>query len=237
MAGLDGGPGGRAVLLGGLAAEEPSIGVEPDAVPQLAAQQVVDRQAQGLPLDIPKGHVHAAKGHRRQAPRSQVGEAPIVLLPQALALKRVLPYQALAQQLDGSGAQEAAAPGRVAGFAPAVDAFIGVDAHEGPVPLEGAGVVRVPGLDHVSLDVGDFHGLCPPEWVKRRRLGIERGARLRVWKARAVLPKSGANGPCACLWPSAGPGPEPEAGRTGRDRNGQIPRHTASHSSNRTCLH
>ena len=170
VAGLDGGPGSRAILLGGAAAEEPAVGVEPDAVPQLAAQQVVDREAQGLPLDIPKGHVHAAQGHRRQAPRSQVGETPVVLLPHLLALKRVLAQQALAQQLDGSGAQEAAAAGGVAGFAPAVDAFIGVDAHEGPVPLEGAGVVRVPGPDHVSLDVGDFHGLCPPEWLTRRRL-------------------------------------------------------------------
>ena len=168
MARFDGGLGGRAILLGGAAAEEPAVGVEPDAVPQLAAQQVVDREAQGLPLDIPQGDVHPAQGHRRQAPRPQVGVAPVVLLPQLLALKGVLAQQALAQQLDGPGAQEAAAAGGVAGFAPAVDAFIGVDAHEGPVPLEGAGVVRVPGPDHVSLDIGDFHSLCPPEWLTSR---------------------------------------------------------------------
>ena len=134
VAGLDGGLGSRAILLGGAAAEEPAVGVEPDAVPQLAAQQVVDRAPQGLPLDIPQGNVHAAQGHRRQAPRPQVGVAPVVLLPQLLALKGVLAQQALAQHLDGPGAQEAAAAGRVAGLPPSMDAFIGVDADEGPGP-------------------------------------------------------------------------------------------------------
>src|SRR5690606_10776879 len=113
--------------VGGPVAADPAVGLDP--VAHQAAEQLVDRHAQGLALNVPQRLVDA--GDRAHQDRAAAVEAAAVEhLPQVVDARRVATDQVVAQlahgRLDGV---RAALDHRLA---PAADAFVGVDAQEQP---------------------------------------------------------------------------------------------------------
>ena len=120
-------------------------GVDPDLLPGPAAQQLVDRHAQGLALDVPEGDVDGGDGgHDDAAPKV---DGAVEVLIQILDAEGVLPDQVLPEFQNGGGGGLQIAP--VARLAQAHDARVRVHVAE----------QIVLGVD--QLDVGDFHGSAP----------------------------------------------------------------------------
>ena len=103
------------------------VGIANHAVPHPPAEQVVDRHAQGLALDVPQCYVnrgnrgrHDALGGEEPAPKHQ--------LPQVLGPHRVLALQHLVEMPNGPFHRQFAAGD--ASLANARDALVRVDHHK-----------------------------------------------------------------------------------------------------------
>ena len=128
---------------GGVAA---IVRVADDLVAHLAAQQLVDRHAQRLALDVVERDVDG--GHRRREDALRGEEAaPEEHLPDVLDAERVLPDEDVLEVLDRADHGQLA-PGD-ARLADAVDAFVGIDDDEQEVAVSGP--------HGITFDVGDLH--------------------------------------------------------------------------------
>ena len=97
---------------------------ERDEVALLAAEQLVDRHAERLALDVVQRDVDGRDGGRQHAAALEV-VAAVHLLPERADGHRVRADQELPEVLDGAD-DRLLAPGE-AGLAPAVDALVGLD--------------------------------------------------------------------------------------------------------------
>ncbi len=105
--------------------------VQPHAVAHRAAEELVDRHAEGLGLDVPERQLDA--GHRLVAHAAQVLARGAQHVPvQALDRPRILADQQRGQVLHR--ARDAVRAAIVAAFSPAHEAVVGLDANEGPGP-------------------------------------------------------------------------------------------------------
>ena len=66
----------------------------------LAAQQIIDRHAQGLALDVPQGDIDAADGLDVCALLAEIARSGIVLFPDARRLARIAPQEMLKPSLS-----------------------------------------------------------------------------------------------------------------------------------------
>jgi hypothetical protein len=120
--------------------------VDLDAVAHLAAEQLVDRHAERLALDVPERLVDAGdRTHQDRAASVEI--AAVHRLPEVVDARRVLPDQLAGELLHGclDGAR-AAFDDRLA---PAADAFVGLDLQEHP-----------PRSDAVGREAGDLHAVA-----------------------------------------------------------------------------
>ena len=156
-------------LLAGLDAVRPEEGggVGADLGVGRAAQEVAERAAERLALDVPEGDVDAADGVDHRAAAAIVDRGLVHLVPEALDVERVLADQDLAQaDHDRVGAgrlDDRLDDGRGGvGLADAGDALVGVDEDDGGV----LGPVRLHrdarDLQVGDLDIGDLHAVNPP---------------------------------------------------------------------------
>ena len=148
------------------------VTVDADMVAEAAAEQVPDRLAERLALDVPEGHLDP--GHRAAAdgPEHAVAhrgdEHPV---PEPVDVARLLADEDRAEVLDRrlDHARPAGA------FADARDALVGLDLDEQPVPRAaeiglGLDPRLLPAgdggasadLDEVGLDVDDLHAVSLP---------------------------------------------------------------------------
>src|SRR6185503_801586 len=96
----DGGPRRLGDTLDRRRVVEPAIGVVADTVVRRAAEQLVDRDAERLALDVPERLVQP--GDRRAEDRATAPEGCLVhLKPVALDPRRVLPDEIALQLADG----------------------------------------------------------------------------------------------------------------------------------------
>jgi hypothetical protein len=111
----------------------PGVGVDSHPVAGRAAQQLVDGDAERLPLDVPQGLVDAAQG-RRQDGAAAVERVAVDRLPVVDDAARVLPDQRRRDLLDrGPDGQRAAFDD---GLAEADDPRVGVHLEEEPARLD-----------------------------------------------------------------------------------------------------
>jgi hypothetical protein len=129
-----------------------AVGVEPDPVAELPAEQPVDRLARRLPGEVPQRQLDPRE-RDHEHPRLRAGEdlAAPQLLPAPLHVARVLPEQQRREELDHP--DDAARAGVGIRLAEAADSLVGVDPHQGGVPVVG---------HHRRRDVDDPHR-CPPQ--------------------------------------------------------------------------
>ena len=143
--------GSRAVFFA-----EVAIGIETDLIAELAAEQLVDRHAQRLAHDVMQSVIDAGEGEdQRRVARAAITPSPAQLLIDEVDVEWVFADDQVAQSQDGGFGGEAGESGtaRVA-LARAGDAFVGVDADEGPNAAAAIGFLPA---DDTSLHVGDFH--------------------------------------------------------------------------------
>src|SRR5262249_20766172 len=116
------GRGGELVRRRG--AEGPAVGVEPHALADLAAEQLVDRQLQRLSLDIPERHLDGTDAREDDGPAALRPEAVIVhVAPDRLDPERVLAApDVLEEVLDNASGGGLADPIADRGLAEAGDA-------------------------------------------------------------------------------------------------------------------
>ena len=147
-----------ALLLGGQAALDEREGISAlvvrvadDLVPHRPAQELVDRHAEGLALDVPERDVDGAD---RRAVGRVGGEegAPEHVLPQALSRERVLADDDLGEVLQGG--VDGRAPEGHADLAEAVYPLVGLH-------LDDVIAAAVLAQKRKALDGGDFHGGPP----------------------------------------------------------------------------
>ena len=135
--------------LGGGAAE---VGVHVDRLAEGAAEQLVDRQARHLALDVPQGDVDAGQGAHPHgaghAPDAAHRGSLVDVVPQVLDARRVVADQFLLHVVHG-GADHGLLEG-VGRLAQAGDPLVGVDPDDGPLATRRG--------DHQGVDVGDLHG-------------------------------------------------------------------------------
>ncbi len=116
----------------------------------LAAQQLVDRQAQGLALDVPAGGVDGGHsgGDDHTAAHAPEGVA-VEVLPDLLSVEGIHADDQLGEVLAlAPGGLGALAVGQ-AGLAPTVDTLVGVDLHGD----ESTQLISA----QVAFDAGNFH--------------------------------------------------------------------------------
>ena len=131
----------------------PAVGVNPQRLADLAAQEVVDRHAELLANDVVEGRVDRAdRGHHHTA-HSVVVEGAIHPVPQLFDVPGPGADNDVAQVPDGGGDRLDA--GEVGAFAPADEAVGRLDPHEEPWP------VTPHAGEQVGLDLDD------PERVTR----------------------------------------------------------------------
>jgi hypothetical protein len=101
-------------------------------VPDPSAEELVDWNAQGFALDVPKREVHGRDRRRNGVPGGKE-TSPIEQLPKILGAKRVLSQEQRLEMIDcPHHLQLAAGEPR---FADALEAFVGVHDHEQVIPL------------------------------------------------------------------------------------------------------
>ena len=113
------------------------VGVDADPVARRAAEQLVDRHAQRLALDVPQGHVDAAQGAGQDRPAAIEGVA-VDGLPVMHHLARVLADQVRLDLLDRPS-RTVMRPALDDRLAQADDAGVGVDLQEQPARLDQEG--------------------------------------------------------------------------------------------------
>ena len=122
-----------------------------------AAEQLVDRLAEQLALDVPQRDVERGQRAGQRALRPELDAGVQQRVEQHGMIERVLADQRRRQVVaDDAERGEAALHRRR--LADAVDAVIGVDAHEGAV-LRRLVVRRPAHLE--GVDAGDLHGAAP----------------------------------------------------------------------------
>ena len=107
------------------------VRVEDHLVPHLAAQQIIDRHAQRLALDVPQGDVDGRDGGREDA-LGREEAAPEEHLPDVFGSHRVLADEQRLEMLDGADHRKLAT-GQPR-LADARDALVGVDDDKKEVP-------------------------------------------------------------------------------------------------------
>jgi hypothetical protein len=120
--------------------------VDADLVAHLAAEQVADRHAQMLALDIPQGLVDPGQGahvHRATA----IEAAAVEHSPDVFDIARVLADQVIGQFFHGGRHGMGAALDDW--LTPAGDALVGLDLEEAPARRH-----------DISGEFGDFHNEC-----------------------------------------------------------------------------
>jgi hypothetical protein len=149
--------------------------VEPHAVAQRSAEELVDRHAERLGLDVPQGQLDAGHGLVRDA-AAVLPDAAQHVPVEPLDGARILTDQEIRQVLDA--ARDAVRAPVVAALAPAHQAAVGLDAHERPRPPARVAMER--------FDSRDLHGLKPPSGRQRGRFR-GRSARARRRPCRAAV--------------------------------------------------
>lgn len=120
--------------------------VEADRVPQGAAKELNDGNAEGLRLDVEEGELDPRDGLGRDARRALAGAADHI--PAAhLIIARVLPDEQRLQVGDGS--RNAVRGARLGALAVARDAFVGLDLDVDPGPPAR--------IDDQRFHIGDLH--------------------------------------------------------------------------------
>ena len=101
------------------------MGIDQNLVAALASEQVVDRNAERLALDVPQRHVDGRDGGHGHRPSTPVGAA-VEIVPDVFRLKRIAPDQARHQVIlqIARYRQLASVQSRVA---QSVDALVGFD--------------------------------------------------------------------------------------------------------------
>ena len=124
-----------------------AVGVEPNAIAELAAEHTVERLARGLGGEIPEGDLDAAQRDQEDA-RLRAREDVIAaeLFPAMFDIARILADELLLELRDE--ADDRCCAGVGIGFAVADEAFVGVDAHQRRLTVIG---------DDRGLDVDDLH--------------------------------------------------------------------------------
>ena len=144
------------------------MGVDAHPLPRRAAEQLVDRHAQRLALDVPQGHVDAAQGAGEHRAAAIEGVA-VDRLPVMDHLARVFAHQVRLDFLDGG--RDGRRPALDDRLAQPDDPGIGVHLQEQPARLDQQGFQlrdpkRVPGRDR-GLD--RERGPGPPPGLDRAR--------------------------------------------------------------------
>jgi len=143
----DGLAGFRGELIRRFRRHEPGVGVASHSVAALPAQQLPHRLAQQLALDVPAGHLQTGQGTGQHGAHAPVGVA-IEVVAERFDVQRAAPQQRGREVVDHAHDRVFVQPdGR---FAVAVQAFVGLDFHEGQV-----GPIHVA---EPSFDGGDSHG-------------------------------------------------------------------------------
>ena len=169
--------------------------VQAHAVAQRPAEELVDRHAERLGLDVPQRQLDA--GHRLVGHAAQVLPRGAQHVPvQPLDRPRVLADQQRGQVAHR--ARDAVRAAVVAAFAPAHEPVVGLDADEGPGPPAAVTVQR--------LHACDLHGERPCH---------SRPARTRRIAARRSLGRPGRGAPPELL---QGEQPDPRIGARGGPR-------------------
>ena len=133
------------------------VRIADDLVADLAAQQIVDRHAQRLALDIPQRHVDGGNGRGLNA-LSRKESAPVELLPDVLGVERALSDQQRFEVLQG--ADHGQFPAGESRLTHAIDTLVRVDHEEEEVAMTAP--------DRKGFDIGDFHALSPVRTTKKR---------------------------------------------------------------------
>ena len=158
----DGPGGGAGELLGRRAAREPSIAVQLESIVEFAAEQLIDRQAKRLALNIPQRDVDTAHQRRHKAERAQRVEVRVQLVPDVLDARRILAHQQRPQPARRRGHERALRPARH--LAQAANPSVRLDMQEHPR------VARARQM--ASRNAGDLHVGTPASIATALDIGI-----------------------------------------------------------------
>jgi hypothetical protein len=173
--------GRRREFRGRRGAERPAIGVEPHALARFPAEQLVNRELQRLPLDVPERHLDGADAREHDRPASLRPEAVVVhVAPDRLDPEGVLaPHDVLEEVLDHAGRRGLAHPIGDRGLAEPGDTVVGAQLHHNGVPP----------IDARNIDAGrgEFHRRIPgtgrigrawplPEQPRQRKILMASGS-------------------------------------------------------------